>query len=95
MSGVNTKVERPPNVVIFTRRGSGDCYVAKAQGLGVTASCTDSPARAAERCALKVKTGRKDVVGLTIETEGIELRCETAGDFGACTFSARWEGAAA
>lgn len=79
-------------IIIFTRRGSGDCYVARAEGM--TASCTSSPRQAAERLALKLKLRRKDVCALKFEEHGITLKQITEGEFGACQYKASWESAA-
>jgi hypothetical protein len=76
-------------VFIFTRRGSGDCFVAR--GAGITASSTSSPQGAAERVALKIKLGRKDVCGLSIEDHGIVLEPITEGEFGVGQYKASWE----
>jgi hypothetical protein len=81
-------------IYIFTRRGSGDCYIARAQGLGITASCTSSPIQAAERCAMKVRLGRKDVTGLLFEDQDITINEIVSGAFGVAQYKAEWKEAA-
>ena len=75
-------------IVITTRRGSGDCYVARAVGLAVTASSTSDPLTAVQRVALKVKLWRRpgDVTSLKFERYGITIKCVSAS-----TYHATWE----
>ena len=81
-------------IYIFTRRGSGDCYAARVQDLGVTASCTSSPVKAAQRVAMKVKLGLKDVTGLIFEHHGITMKSIQEDSFGVGQYKAEWEEAA-
>ena len=58
-----------PKQVIVAVRDVGGTYMARAAGMGITASCTGSPLVAANRCANKVypKTGwsRETVARMT------------------------------
>ena len=78
-------------VFIFTRMGSGGCSVARVQGMGITACSTMSPTEAAERAAIKAKTGKKDACGQRADKHGIILTCITAGSFNVGSYKAEWQ----
>jgi hypothetical protein len=77
-------------IFIHTRPSNGG-YTARAQGLGITASSTMDPRFAAERVAIKVKTGKKQVEGLEAKDFGILVISVTTGLFGANSYRAEWQ----
>ena len=75
-------------VVITTRRGSGDCYVARAVGLNVTASSTSDPLSAAQRVALKLFLGRS---GGCVDSLSFDRRAIKVKLLAASRYQATWE----
>jgi hypothetical protein len=77
--------------VVINVREYGGSYIARAVGLGISASCTSAALWAVERCALKCKLGRGvDAARIDFQTAGIALKNTTKQ-----TYLAEWDQPAA